>query len=523
MTDSNIDSATLKEFHRIIMNNTAMWLNALDNNARVVMWNRAAERISGYRKEEVLGKENIWELLYPDEAYRNFVFARALEIIEQGKEIEDFETTIQCKDGSHRVLSWNSHNLTDSQGEVTGSLALARDVTDIRNSEEKLERALERAEAGSKAKDQFIAATSHEIRTPFTAIMGMLDMLSKTELSEQQKEYLGVARAATNILHTTVEDILDVARLVNGQYSLQQSAGDLIFLLENTANVLRCDAGKKGLEFRLEKGENLPEIIITDHSRLQQVLINLGYNAIKFTSAGHITLHVQLLQERPATLRFMVSDTGMGIPAEKIETIFQPYEQADNSITREYGGLGLGLSIVSQLVELMAGRIEVSSIVGEGTTFTIELPFTEGISEPKEDSENSLKVVPQGAQRVLRILLTDDNNLNVFVIKSFLKDFPHTIDVAGNGRQALEQYQGAHYDLVLMDIQMPEMDGHTAMRQIRKFEASTGRSKSYITALTGHATAEEKTKALQDGFDEYITKPIDITLLLAMVERVSSL
>jgi PAS domain S-box-containing protein len=523
VTDSDIDSDTLTEFYRIIMDNTAMWLNALDENARVVMWNRAAERISGYCKEEILGRDNIWELLYPDEEYRNFIFSRALEIIKQGKEIENFETTIQCKDGSHRVLSWNSHNLTSPQGEVTGSLALAKDVTEIRHSQEQLENALERAESGSRAKDQFIAATSHEIRTPFTAIMGMLDMLSRTELSEQQQEYLEVARTATNILHTTVEDILDISRLSKGCYSLNKKAGELGPLLEDISKLLSCDASSKGLKFVLEKEDGLPENIITDHARLQQILINLGYNAIKFTSEGSITLHAQLLRDKPDTLCFKVSDTGMGIPAEKIETIFQPYEQADNSITRKHGGLGLGLSIVSQLVELMEGRIAVSSTVGEGTTFTIELPFIAGNAEPKEDIENSLSDVIQGTQRPLRILLAEDNPLNVFVIKSFLKELPHTINVVDNGKQALEQYKKEHYDLVLMDIQMPEMDGYTAMQMIRSYESSAGRRSSYITALTAHAMAEEREKALQAGFNEYITKPIELTYFIKMVDRVSSL
>jgi len=517
--DSDMDFGELKEFHRTIMDNSAMWLNALDKNARVVMWNRAAEKISGYCKEEVLGRDDIWRLLYPDDAYRDYVFSRARDIIEQGLELENFETTIRCKNGSERVLFWNSHDLKDAHGEVIGSLALARDVTDIRHSQEQLKHALERAEAGSRAKDRFIATTSHEIRTPITAIMGMLDMLDSTELSGQQQEYLDVARTATNILSTTMEDVLDVARLKGGQYQLNETAGELKASLENIATILGNDAGKKGLGFESEISSELPANITIDHARLHQVLMNLGYNAIKFTDSGTITLHADLAEGRPNRVRFVVSDTGIGIADEKLATIFQPFEQADNSTSQNYGGLGLGLSVVSQLLELMRGSIEVSSVVGVGTTITLEIPFVAVDPASVGGSEQRAERRAANDQQSLRILLAEDNELNVFVITSLLKELPHTIEVVSNGKEAVERYEAEHYDLVLMDIRMPKLDGNRAMQMIREIEQRAERDTSHVVALTAHATEEDRVKGLQIGFDDYLTKPINQSQLIEIVEQ----
>ncbi|OOZ38271.1 hypothetical protein BOW53_16075 [Solemya pervernicosa gill symbiont] len=406
-----------------------------------------------------------------------------MDIIEQGLAVENFETTIHCKNGSERVLSWNSHDLKDADGEVIGSLALAKDITDMHHSQEELKHALQQAESASKAKDQFIAATSHKIRTPITAILGIIDLLAKTELSDKQREHLDVARTATNILSTTMEDVLDVARLKGGQYQLDEREEALSSSLEDIATILGNDARNKGLAFHAEIGSELPERIIVDHARLHQILMNLGYNAIKFTEQGAVTLRAHLDEERPDVLRLTVSDTGIGIPDEKITSIFEPYEQADNSMSRKHGGLGLGLAIVAQLIDLMGGDIEVSSVIDVGTIITVELPFTVGASEHNGEAETD-SASKGGEQRSLRILLAEDNHLNVIVITSFFDEMPHALEVAVNGRKAVEHYQEEHYDLVLMDIQMPELDGNSAMQQIRVIEQDEGRNASHIIALT---------------------------------------
>lgn len=502
------------EFQQIIIDNSAMWLNALDDKGQVTHWNRAAEEISGYDRREVLGRTDVWEMLYPDEEYRNTIFSRAMDIISQGLKIENFETIITCKDGSEKTLSWNSHNLTNLKGEVVGSIALAKDVTEAREAQQQLERALEEAKAGIRAKDKFIASISHEIRSPMNAIVGMLTMLERTPLLKEQKDYLHVARQATHSLLNSINDLLDVAKLATGHYSITSEPTHLSTLMHDIAEMVRVETDKKQLSLDMQLDEGLPETICVDSNRLQQIIINLAYNAVKFTEYGGLKISVRRFGDM---LRVTLRDSGIGIPTSKIDDIFKPFVQADDSITKRFGGLGLGLSIVHQLVQLMGGDICVESQEGRGSQFVFEIPLL--ACEMPVSADEGVPPQPDSA-RGLRIMLAEDSPLNVLVIEHYLSELNHRLDVAGNGAEAVALFSQNDYDLVLMDVQMPVLDGFSAIAKIREYEKAQGRPACRIVVLSAYASKEEQEKGVLMGANHYLVKPLEYDQLISLINAV---
>lgn len=516
-TDKDING--LMEFQQIIIDNSAMWLNALDDLGRVTHWNRAAEEISGYPREEVLGRTDIFDMLYPDPNYRTAIFARAMDIIQQGFKLENFETTITCKDGTQKILSWNSHNLTNQQGEVIGSIALAKDVTEAREAQRKLELALEEAKAGIRAKDRFIASISHEIRSPMNAIVGMMTMLERTVLNEVQKEYINIARQASRSLLKSIDDLLDVAKLATGHYCVQSVPCELSGLLHDVTEMLRIEAGRKGLELRLELSPDLPGCVMLDPERLQQVIINLTNNAVKFTDQGEIVVSASVSTDG-ARLLFSVRDTGIGVADDKLGDIFKPFIQADGSITKRFGGLGLGLSIVGQLIELMGGRIWVESTPGVGSTFFFELSLQACAAQPVALDAAMEKVV---SRQRLHVLLAEDSPLNAMVIQHYFSEFDHQLELVENGVEAVDKVRHQAFDLILMDIQMPVKDGLTAVAEIRGIETALKRAPSHIAALSAFASQQEKERGFAAGCNDYLVKPLEHEQLVALLDKVTAL
>jgi len=385
-------------------------------------------------------------------------------------------------------------------------------------------------ERATRAKSDFLATMSHEIRTPMNAIIGMADLLHQTSLTADQRKYVEVFQRAGENLLNLINDILDLSKVESGKVELESVDFDLNAVVSKATEIIQVRAMAKGLSVRYKIAPNVPTGLTGDPGRLQQVLINLLGNSMKFTEKGGLEVTVEQDPEsnQPGRLRFAVTDTGIGIPAEKVELIFENFTQADSSTTRKYGGTGLGLSISRQLVGLMHGRIWVTSEIGVGSTFYFTgafslqaNPFPVRVTDAVRTAAKTqapaappLEIVPG-----LRILLADDSEDNRFLIESYLKGTGCSIDIAEHGGIAVEKFRMGSYDLILMDVEMPEVDGYTATRLIRQHEQASGAPATPILALTAHAFQEAVNRSIAAGFTAHLTKPIRRSTLLEALRK----
>ena len=384
-----------------------------------------------------------------------------------------------------------------------------------------LEEARAVAEQASKTKSEFLAMISHEIRTPMNGIIGLTDLMLYSDASTSQREYLGMIKSSSNALLDIINEILDFSRIEAGTLSLSPAPFALRALLQETFTPLQMRAQHKQLQFHWEVASSIPDLLVGDAGRLRQVMINLIGNAVKFTEHGDIVVNISLQSGAPAGqvyLLFAVRDTGIGISAEKQASIFQPFQQADSSITRRYGGTGLGLTISSQLVGLMGGQLQVESDAGQGSIFyfNILLPIA-AQSMPKAEVQPALL---EHTQRALHVLLAEDNAVNRMLAVRLLGKAGHQVIVAENGRQAVTLWQSNMPDVILMDVQMPEMDGLEATHLIRDAEQRNRLSHTPIIALTANAMESDKQLCLATGMDDFLSKPFNIQTLLDVLQRV---
>jgi CheY-like chemotaxis protein/HPt (histidine-containing phosphotransfer) domain-containing protein len=376
------------------------------------------------------------------------------------------------------------------------------------------------AETASQTKSDFLASMSHEIRTPMNAIIGIAELLAKTPLSPEQSNYVQIFRRAGDNLLNLVNDILDLSKVEASQLELERTGFSLNDLLEKVREMVAVRAHEKGLALVCEIAPELPTDRVGDPTRLRQVLLNLLGNAIKFTEVGEVALRVtaEANASVAGALRFAISDTGIGIPGEKLGAVFERFTQADSSTTRRYGGSGLGLTISKRLVELMGGRIAVESILGKGSVFSFAVPL-----EIWAGAAGRVPVAagtgPEEPLAALHILLVEDSPDNRTIALAFLRDTPYRVEIAENGAVACEKFMGGHYDLVLMDRQMPVMDGLTATRAIREWERTNRRSPTPIVALTASALKGDQEKCMAAGCTAYLTKPIKQEVLLQAIKE----
>jgi two-component system, sensor histidine kinase and response regulator len=410
------------------------------------------------------------------------------------------------------------------------NLKLRSEMNERQRTEQELQEAKEAAESANRAKSQFLANMSHEIRTPMNGIMGVTDLMLETQLSAEQREYLGMVKTSAGSLLRVIDDILDFSKIEAGKFELEQTTFNLRSTLGDTLSILAMRAKQKGLTLLSEVAGDVPDLLLGDPTRLGQILRNLANNAIKFTSQGGVQVRVELeeVSQGEVCIHFRVSDTGIGIPPEKQAVIFRAFSQADSSTSRCYGGTGLGLSICSGLVELMGGAVWVNSEPNQGSTFhftarfgLLEAGLSPSYNRPQlaGNSISRPAITTRGTRASLRILLAEDNAINQRLACLMLEKRGHKVRVARDGKEALAAAAEEDFDLILMDVQMPEMDGFEVTAAIRQKEFGTQRH-TPVVAITAHAMRGDRERCILAGMDGYVAKPIQANKLFDMIERV---
>ena len=496
-------------------------LVTISTEGKITDMNEAMANITGMTREKLTGTDFFDYFTEPQKAREVYqeVFAKGF--------VADYPLTI--KDHIQTDVLFNGSVYKDEQGSVLGAVVVARDITEQKRNEKELieakvfaelatliaEEAKAKAETATgiaedavKAKQQFLSNMSHEIRTPMNAIIGFTKVLLKTDLSAKQKEYLTAIKLSGDALIVLINDILDLAKVDAGKMTFEQTPFRMASSISAMLHMFEPKIQEKNLELVKEYNNRIPEVLLGDPVRLHQIILNLVSNAVKFTTKGKITVSVNLIHEdeQKVTIEFAVTDTGIGIPADKIEKIFENFQQASSHTSRLYGGTGLGLSIVKQLIEPQGGSIRVKSKIDEGSVFSFTLDFQKTNAEVEGEAE-ILELDPE--IKNIKVLVVEDIALNQLLMKTLLDDFGFEQDIAANGKIAIEKLKSGSYDIIVMDLQMPEMNGFEATEFIRK----TMNSKIPIIALTADVTTVDLAKCKAVGMNDYIAKPVDERIL----------
>lgn len=485
-----------KRFFKVFDKNPVSMTLSNIQTSKIEYANEAFLETFGFALEEVIGKTSV-ELNIISAEERD----KSIEALKETGYLRSVEQTVSKKNGEKIwvLLSLETVEFNESAFILTSLFNLDQ----RKKMEEEILHAKEKAEQAVVAKNSFLANMSHEIRTPMNAIIGYAELIAQSNLDEEQREHVSYVQTAGTNLLSIINDILDFSKIESGKIALESAPFNLKHTLKSIYNLLHVRAAEKNLEYNFYLDASLPEYVLGDSVRLNQILVNLVGNAIKFTASGHVTVSVKKIAEDKDShhLKFTVQDSGIGIPPDKVELIFERFTQANTETTRKFGGTGLGLSIAKSLVELQGGEMRLKSELDKGSEFSFELMYKKVDKMEIEPLQKSF--VPEKLLRNLKILLCEDNVLNQKLAKRVINKFGFYVEIAGNGKIGIEKLQKEKFDLVLMDLQMPEMDGYQAVTAIRH-ELNM---EIPIIAMTAHSLVGEKEKCLEIGMNDYIGKP----------------
>ncbi|MDF2591015.1 MAG: domain S-box protein [Clostridia bacterium] len=468
----------------------------LDTQNRIIDINNAAKGIFRKEQSNLIGQP-ITSILN----YNYTLITDSIDLLQGNNEV------VIHLDGKERYYNLRQYPLLNKTNIVIGSFVLLNDITSLKETMENLKLAKLAAESASRAKSEFLATMSHEIRTPLNGIVGMSELLETAGLNASEMENLKVLQYSANSLLYIINEILDFSKIEAGKMQIDNSSFDLREMISKVVKSFTQGNQTKDIHFNCDISEEIPNTLKGDYTKLHQILTNLLSNAFKFTEKGEIRVKIDCLRNsgRKVLLGFTVSDTGIGIPQDKITNLFQSFHQLDSTTTRRYGGTGLGLSIVKSLLELMGGTIKVESCLGKGSSFIFELPLD--VEEEAAASRDFAEAPPNKVDRPLNVLIAEDSKVNQVLMSQLMLRRNWKSDIAENGLEVLEKLKTKDYDLILMDIQMPEMDGYEAAWAIREAEKGTEKHIPII-ALTANATQEDRDKSLNCGMDDFLSKPI---------------
>ncbi|MFT7573456.1 MAG: PAS domain S-box-containing protein [Paracoccaceae bacterium] len=494
----------------------------IDSDGEVIEFNPGAEETFGYKRADVIGQQMDTLLMPPKYRHaHNTGLSKYLETGEGSVLGKRLEIEGMRADGTYfpAELAIN----VAPRGDSKIFIGYLRDITDQKTAEGALRLEKERAEIANSAKDQFLAMMSHEIRTPLNGVIGLLGLLEDTQLDGGQEEYVRIARQSGEGLLDLINDILDYSKMEADKLELENAVFELRPLIDSVIDVLSPAALEKAISISAELDDDLPPLLIGDQGRIRQILLNLASNAVKFTSEGAVQIRTgagSTGNDGMIELRFEINDTGIGIPAEKHQSLFREFTTVDPSYSRKFGGTGLGLAISRRLTEMMDGEIGVQSVEGKGSTFWFHVPVAVAEGDPNayEDLPEILPASPTArkAQR-LSILVADDTPTNGLVARKMLETLGHSVDTVLNGVEAIEAITARRYDLVFMDISMPEMDGLAATAAIRGMDIPS--SGVPIIALTAYAMKGDRERFIQAGMDDYLSKPIVRAQMLRILDE----
>lgn len=483
-------------FYKAVVEDGSDLIFVVDYEGNIFYHNTSVLETVGHKSKSLIGK-NFFEFILPAEQEDLRIKFKQSQ---KRAYTEKVEIQFLCADKTYRFLEFNAINLKHKEG-LNGFILDCRDITQRKQDAVELVRL-------QKAKEQFLANISHEIRTPINGIAGMADLLSHDATPDERETYLNAIKHSAENLKVIINDILDLAAIESGKLRFEKIAFNLKDLVPSLVSTFTYQAKEKRLLLKCNIEENLNRILLGDPVRLNQILINLINNAVKFTHAGSIGINCSVDRQQKETcwVRIEVADTGIGIPSEKLNTIFESFSQADASVTRKYGGSGLGLTIVKQLVELQKGKITVRSEEQKGSTFIVLIPYAMGKASALTKSKSKQKAINDEAlSRELDVLLVEDNDINRLYAKSILTNWNCNVDIAENGLVAVEKVKNNFYDVVLMDVQMPVMDGYEATKAIRLMDVP--KKETPIVALTANATKTDIERCLASGMNDYLPKP----------------